>query len=322
VGDDDPIPWSVPGSSGTTTAHVPRHSVWLPAYRIGQFAVTNAEWACFQAGGGYEDERWWDTADARRWRRGELPSSGALANGRIWRSKFLTEAGLLEQMAQEGRFPNLEAAERWREWLALDEAAFEAELERFWRPQREREPRYWRDGQFNQPSQPVVGVCWYEARAYGNWLSAQLGQRLRLPSEVEWEAAARGPEARRYPWGDDFEPLRANTYETRIKRSTPVGVFPAGDSWAGVADLAGNVYDLTLSLFGAGAEGSEVPQWPYPYVPGDGRQAADAAPEVRRVVRGGSWNNDRSFARSAYRDLDFPDFRYFNLGFRLALEGE
>ena len=68
---------------------------------------------------------------------------------------------------------------------------------------------------FNNPAQPVVGVCWYEARAYCAWLAAQTGVAFRLPTEVEWEAAARGQAARRYAYGDAFDPLAGNTVETQ-----------------------------------------------------------------------------------------------------------
>ncbi len=109
IGDDDVIEWTYVGGGGTTSAHIPRHTVVLAPYEIGQFPVTNAEYACFVAAGGYEDERWWDTEDARRWRRGELANEAAKANNWMWRKRFLADAGLFEQMESEGRFPSAEA---------------------------------------------------------------------------------------------------------------------------------------------------------------------------------------------------------------------
>jgi len=317
IGDDEPIEWSVPGASGTSTAHMPRHEVAVAAFEIGQYPVTNAEWACFMEAGGYEDERWWDTEDGRRWRRGELANEGAKSNCRVWRRRFKNDPALFEQMEQKGRFPSAEALERWRGWLALDDGGFEAALEGQWQTKRETEPRFWRNGRFNHPSQPVVGVCWYEGRAYCAWLAAQTGLAVRLPTEAEWEAAAGGREGRRYPWGEDWNRLWANTYETRVKRASPVGAFAEGDTPEGVADLAGNITEWTTSLFGAGENDDEVPDFGYPYASGDGREEVDAGPNVRRVVRGGGWRGDPSGARAAFRFFDPPGLRKINVGFRV-----
>ena len=73
------------------------------------------------------------------------------------------------------------------------------------------EPRYWDDTRFNKPNQPVVGVSWYECLAYCRWRSAESGQSYRLPTEAEWEKAARGTDGRQYPWGKEFEPKRLNS---------------------------------------------------------------------------------------------------------------
>jgi len=319
IGDDEPIEWSVPGASGTSSAHVPRHEVTVAAFEIGQYPVTNAEWACFMEAGGYEDERWWDTKEARRWRRGELANEGAKSNNRLWRRRFRDDPALFEQMEQEGRFPSAEAVERWRGWLALDNAEFEAALERQWQAKRETEPRFWRDARFNHPSQPVVGVSWYEARAYCGWLAAQTGLAVRLPTEVEWEAAAGGRDGRRYPWGEAWDRLRANVYETRVKRASPVGAFAVGDTPEGIADLAGNVAEWTTSLFGEGEADEEVPEYGYPYDAGDGREDAEAGPSVRRVLRGGGWNADLSNARAVFRDYDLPDLSNANNGLRVVV---
>jgi len=320
IGEDEPITGDNRGTPFTTTAHVPAHQVEIPAFRIGQFPVTNAEWACFMAAGGYEDERWWDTEGGRRWRRGEMANETGKANNRYWRGRFLAEEGLFERMEAEGGFPSAEAVERWKRWMALDDAAFEAALNVHFRPQRQVEPLFWGDSRLNAASQPVVGVSWYEARAYCAWLSAQTELAFSLPTEVQWEAAVRGAQARVYPWGDDFEPTRANTFETHIRSSTPIGAFPEGDSVSGVADGAGNVTDWTRSLWGVEEDyDNEDPAFGYPYAPDDGRENLDAAPSAARVVRGGSWSGDHHNARAAYRRRDHPGNRSYDLGFRLVI---
>jgi formylglycine-generating enzyme required for sulfatase activity len=180
-----------------------------------------------------------------------------------------------------------------------------------------REPAFWRDGAWNNPSQPVVGVCWFEARAYTIWLSAQAGDVFRLPTEAEWEVAARGREARLYAYGNEFDPLKGNNSETRIRRTTPVGVFVEGDTPEGVSDLTGNVDEWTASLFGAGGP-NEPATFGYPYRPGDGREDPSAGAEVRRVLRGGAWHDALVDARAAPRVEFPPDGRSSDVGFRLS----
>ncbi|MFI0609201.1 MAG: SUMF1/EgtB/PvdO family nonheme iron enzyme, partial [Anaerolineae bacterium] len=320
IGEDEPITYDHRGTSVTTTAHVPAHRQEIPTFLIGQFAVTNAEWACFMAAGGYEDERWWDTEDGRRWRLGEMANEAGKMNSRYWRGRYATEGGLFERMETEGGFSNAAAVERWKLWLTLDDAAFEAAIDEFWRAKRQVEPLFWGDAWFNAASQPVVGVCWYEARAYCAWLSAQTGLAFSLPTEVQWEVAARGAQANAYPWGDDYEPTRANTFETRIRRTTPIGAFPEGDSVSGVADGAGNVLEWTSSVWGVD-EGYENdgPEFGYPYAPDDGREYLDAPPSAARGVRGGSWGLVHLVARAACRDGDLPSGRSSLRGFRLVV---
>ena len=158
----------------------------------------------------------------RAWQRGDLANEGAKANNRLWRRRFLDDPSLFERAVEEGALSGDEAIERWRHWMTLDDEGFEQALAEQWQPERRTAPTFWPDGRYNRSAQPVVGVCWYEVRAYCNWLSAQTGQTVRLPAEVEWEAAARRTTGRAYPWGDDFDRLKANTYETQVRRTTPV----------------------------------------------------------------------------------------------------
>ncbi len=82
---------------------------------------------------------------------------------------------------------------------------FEHQLEEWYPSGRQAQPAYWNDDVYNNPAQPVVGISWYEARAYCAWLSVQTGLPVRLPTKAEWEAAARGAEGRRYAYGDDYD---------------------------------------------------------------------------------------------------------------------
>ncbi len=175
-------------------------------------------------------------------------------------------------------------------------------------------PAFWNDRRFNAPDQPVVGVTWYEAVAFCNWMSEKAGGRFRLPTEPEWEYAARGNEStRNFPWGDRFEPGRANTAEAGLGVTTPVNRFPEGVSPFDVWDLAGNVYEWTLSKWG---KNWQELGYPYPYRPQDGREEVEGS--GARVMRGGSWFSPYFEAMCAYRSRFLAGSRASNIGFRVV----
>jgi len=294
--------------------HMPRHLVEIAPFAIGRYAVTNAEWACFMAAGGYDDERWWDTEDARAWRRGEGTAIGIHLDVKYWLRRLRQDPELHERRYAEGQLTK-EIYERGKRRLAMSDAELEAHLRELYPGGRHTEPRSWRDPRFNRPSQPVSGVSWYEARAYCAWLGAQSGLAFRLPSEVEWEAAARGAAGRPYAYGEAFDAAKGNTLETRLKRPTPVGVFVEGATPEDVSDLAGNMASWTKSLWG---EGDDEPVFKYPYDPTDGREAETAALRVYRVVRGAEWWDPGGSSPAAARYWYHPDIRSDFIGVRLA----
>ncbi len=167
---------------------------------------------------------------------------------------------------------------------------------------------------FNLPNHPAVGVTWYEALAFCRWLTAALkktgklpaGLSVCLPSEAEWEKAARGSKAQQYPWGDKLDPDRANYGDARIGSTSAVGCFPRGKSLFKAEEMAGNVWEWTRSQ-----------KKDYPYDPGDGRESLTG--EDTRVVRGGAFYRLPEFLRSAYRLWYPPDARNYDLGFRVVL---
>lgn len=163
--------------------------------------------------------------------------------------------------------------------------------------------------QLKRLDHPVVLVSWTDAMAYASWLSRQTGELWRLPTEAEWEKAARGPDGRIFPWGDVFDVSRANTREGKRWVTTPAGAHPDGASPYGAQDMAGNVWEWTGTLY-------EL----YPYAPADGRESAEnpAQGHRRRIVRGGSWVISSGAARAACRSHGPPDHTAEDSGFRLV----
>lgn len=188
---------------------------------------------------------------------------------------------------------------------------------------------------------PVVWVSWHQARAYCTWLGARLAAvaparaaaatdagarrfwesiaagllQARLPTEAQWEKAARGTDARRYAWGDTLAPSLANYQETRLRAPYAVGCFPLGQGPYGCEDQIGNVWEWTRSLWG---HDSNKPQFCYPYEPEDGREDEDAGDDLTRVLRGGAFSYDDHGCRGAVRSRNLPNYRSDNGGFRVV----
>ena len=301
IGSEEPYRWN----GADHTEELPAGPVVLAPFALGRFAVTNAEWAAFIAAGGYEDEAYWEGAEARAWLQGEGTVVNVRSMARWWRRRFREEPGLVERELERDHMDQA-MYELWHRRLAMDDERFERHLLDYYPAGPLREPRFWRDARYNNPMQPVIGISCFEARAYAAWLAAQSGRPFRLPTEAEWEAAARGPTRRRFAYGDEFDPLKGNTVETHVRAPTPVGVFPEGDTPEGIADLTGNTYDLTSSLWG---DDPLRTSWPYPYRADDGREAVDVPVTVSRVGRGGAWYLGQVHARASYRGRDRYDLR-------------
>ncbi|NCP86496.1 MAG: hypothetical protein CO094_02975 [Anaerolineae bacterium CG_4_9_14_3_um_filter_57_17] len=183
------------------------------------------------------------------------------------------------------------------------------------------DPRGDKKGVKNKQNHPVTQVSWEDAQACAAWLQrefragnfaaacplASTAFVLRLPTEAEWEKAARGTAGNLFPWGnDDPNPKRCN-FNMNVKDTTPVGQYsPQGDSPYGCVDMSGNVWEWTHSLYK-----------PYPYQPDDGREAEQDS--GFRVLRGGSFYNDRHYVRAAVRRWNLPNYRFDYGGFRFCV---
>jgi len=220
-------------------AQTPQHKVDLPAFDIGRYPVTNAEYAAFvEASEG-------KISPPRQWEKGEVPTELA--------------------------------------------------------------------------SHPVVNVTWEDAVAYCDWLSEQTGKTYRLPTEAEWEKAAswnaQTGTKRRYPWGDEWDAGRCNNIGQNLKRTTPVGQYSRaeGDSPYGVSDMAGNVWEWTLTKWG---RDRNKPDFGYPYDRGDGREAREG--KEFRVRRGGSFYDGPGWCSASSRFYNDPLVGADYIGFRVV----
>jgi formylglycine-generating enzyme required for sulfatase activity len=163
------------------------------------------------------------------------------------------------------------------------------------------QPAFWTDGKMNEPDYPVTGVSWFEAAAYAKWAG------VHLPTEAEWEKAARGTMALIYPWGNEWAEKRANTTEARLGGLSAVGSFLAGASPYGALDMAGSVWEWVADWY----DGEY-----YAYSPANN----PIGPVYGRggVVRGGAWYYDRGSARCACRGWHLQGLRFYYVGFRVA----
>lgn len=199
-------------------------------------------------------------------------------------------------------------------------------------PDKDHWPSHIRDPRFGGPDHPVTGIDWYDAYAYAAW------HGKKLPSEVQWEKAARGVDGRDYPWGNEWKPEAANYFESAFEQPFedlaqweevlrtvsdssprapvwPVGSRPAGNSPYGVSDMAGNVWEWTATNF--------ISREPMdPYVKGREILSYTNRPASFPVIRGGCWTSLPEMLRTFYRGKDLLTDRHFEIGFRCIAEAE
>lgn len=249
---------------------IPQHKVYLNAYFIDKYPVTNAQYKKFIESGGYMQKTFWSDDG--------------------W--QYIVQAKPLENNELDGAF-------------------------------------------HDQADCPVVNISWYEAEAFASWAGK------RLPTEAEWEKAARGTDGRIYPWGNEFDKTRLNCAEAKIEKPTAVTKYPQGQSIYGCFDMAGNVWEWTADWYDSQYyryTSDKNPQGPTmaeknPYFgrPEEvGISIYDLKPSPTskalsgcKVLRGGSWNGSGIVhIRCSNRDYDEPTYKNDTIGFRCAKSPE
>jgi len=169
-------------------------------------------------------------------------------------------------------------------------------------------PPFWEDSNFNDPRQPVAGPSWFEASRYCEWLSVETGRAYRLPTEAEWERAARsGAEQRNFPWGDE-PPQSLPDYATRWQTG-PEPVARYAPNSFGLFDICENVHEWCDDWYD-----------PSYYAMSPDRNPRGPEAGQRKSSRGGSWRHHVKVARCSARSSIPPEFQYADYGFRVACE--
>jgi len=223
-----------------------------------------------------------------------------------WIGKFPVINAEFENFIQASQYTTF--AEKEGGWNPKTGALFDNQKEFEWR-----HPLGSNDTIIDKPNHPVVQVNWHDALAFCEWLNQRKGTELprgyvfRLPTEAEWEKAARGEFGNEWPWGNEFNNAMCNSFESNKGGTTPVDKYVVlGDSPYGAADMAGNVWEWTQSLF-----------TDYPYNVDDGRELLST--DGSRVLRGGSFLRKSIDVRCATRGVNTTDARRHNFGFRIVV---
>lgn len=276
----------------------------IAGFWISKYPITNYQFRCFIENEGYKDIRNWQTPVAKEWLLNLSFSGGQFeAWINIW--KHLKSNHDWREVYEKNKKLPPNSLKYYEHIVNLSEEEFREELTSKSKKKSREKPHFWDDNFYNNPSQPVVGITWFEADAYCCWLSRITNNVYRLPTEFEWEASLRVFNRKIYPWGDNWIEESANTVECRIWRPSPVGLFTSVGclSAIGIEEPVGNIWNWTSSTYRY-------------YSNKENNDYSESLGE--KVLRGGSWSSSFKYARVSTRVRDNPEYYDKNIGFRLV----
>lgn len=257
----------------------PRHTVKVGKFKMSRHLITNAQYACFIQAGGYQTERYWrDSKESLKWLSGEKADLSLLND-----SKDLKK--------------------RYQDWIEKDTDR--------------KQPRFFEQKKWKNPNHPVIGICWYEALAFCRWLQETASYKdktIRLPTEAEWEYAARDSKGLRYSWGNKADPKLGNYRDTGLEQTSTVGLFLPSKEF-GLSGMSGNTWEWTSSRWG---KRSNSPDFTYENWKNQNDQRDILDEHSLRIVRGGSFNDFSGNVRCAVRDGYLPGDRSYGMGLRVV----
>jgi len=278
----------------------PKRQVYLEAFQIARYPLTNGEWQQFMDDGGYKDERWWSgSEESLAWWRGETTSRGNRESYRTLRRYFKADFSALNRHSRKSAWHE-DYIRLWKDLVQSEEKYFEKWLIKNFPEGKCYKPECWNDMSLNNFAQPVVGISWYEASAYCHWINDVLnlkkGDSFHLPAIDEWKAAAGGLMGRRYAWGDS-ESMEdsCNSRRVSLGQTSPIGCFLSGDtpSIYRISDLSGNCCEWSDSYNGLNCD--------------------------ERLICGGSWDNSLNISETTFHNWLDPATRDRIVGMRLFL---
>lgn len=269
----------------------------LSGIKIAKYPVTNKEFEIFINDGGYSNIEYWNDTYSNMWFDYNIVFKSMIDFWLSIRNNFEENPEAFQKFCINNSV-NIEQCACLASFLNMTDCELSKMIRDIYNEEKHKKPLQWDNPAYNNPSQPVVGISLYEAKAYCNWLSSKTNKKYRLLTNSEWEKMARS-KRRKYIFNDDSNiNVCCNTSESKLKRVLPVGVISCNKTPEGIYDINGNIYEWTSSLY----------------------NNTNNNFDSQYIVKGGSWVQSKDRATSAYIGRAKSWCRNIDLGFRMCLD--